>query len=365
MLRSYPHRYQNRGWQSIPFPEAHPWSVPEGSGAMATASCVLDMQDAPVPPLALLGLAGVVLASLGAVTMSKWCSEVYRRRVASARANRSGAVAVADKAKRKDYPEYTIDTVRLHSSAKDAWVVVGDGVYNVTKWAPRHPGGERNIVDISGRYDISQYSYSYRSRVCGCRAGPQGTLDWLRAIGLAPVCRARIALFGRVTLLRDSRRGRLSLLLWLGWTAVDRNFTAAVLVVLEGLVGSIPFDTACPHLCCRSAVAPDRLQTPCVGISVSIIGFSRRQRAGHRQSIACPRASTSLSSVPKTQAFPRPRASSVPISNGALIVPLQRPEAAAVFSYHQRSAHVVRTPLIPYLISGGMLLMWRTHTCIY
>ncbi|CAN0486583.1 unnamed protein product, partial [Laminaria digitata] len=72
---------------------------------------------------------------------------------ASARASRlAAAVSVeGSKAKLKRYPEYTIDTVRLHSSAKDAWVVVGDGVYDVTKWAPRHPGGERNIVDISGR----------------------------------------------------------------------------------------------------------------------------------------------------------------------------------------------------------------------
>lgn len=134
--------------------KAHPWSVPEGAGEMAASYCVLDAQDAPVPPVALLGLGGAVLASLGAVTLSKWFSEASRRRAASARASRSAASAVADKAQLKRYPEYTIDNVRLHSSAEDAWVVVGEGVYDVTKWAPRHPGGERNIVDISGRCEI-------------------------------------------------------------------------------------------------------------------------------------------------------------------------------------------------------------------
>lgn len=169
----------NRGGVGNPythFPEALPWSVPEGSGAMATASCVLDAQDAPVPPVALLGLAGAVLASLGAVTMSKWCREVSRRRAASARASRlAAAVSVeGSKAKLKRYPEYTIDTVRLHSSAKDAWVVVGDGVYDVTKWAPRHPGGERNIIDISGRCVCQLIDFGF---VCGCQEEPR-RLTW-------------------------------------------------------------------------------------------------------------------------------------------------------------------------------------------
>lgn len=186
---------KNRGGQSIPFPQARPWSVPEGSGAMATASCVLDAQDAPVPSVALLGLAGAVLASLGAVTVSKWCSEVSRRRAANARASRSAAVKVADKAKTKGYPEYTIDTVRLHSSAQDAWVVVGDGVYDVTKWAPRHPGGERNIVDISGRYDTA---YD-RLWVCG---SPK-----LRSIGQSPLLQRTNCALRKP--LHASSRGRL------------------------------------------------------------------------------------------------------------------------------------------------------------
>ena len=131
-------------------------------------------------------MAGAVLASLGAVTVSKWCSEVSRRRAANARASRSAAVAVAGKEKLKDYPEYTIDTVRLHSSAQDAWVVVGDGVYDVTKWAPRHPGGERNIVDISGRYDDTGLQEVLCVR-----------LPKLRAIVQAPFVQMRIALFAR------------------------------------------------------------------------------------------------------------------------------------------------------------------------
>ena len=187
--------------------------MPEGSGAMATASCVLDAQDAPAPPVALLGLAGAVLASLGAVTVSKWCSEVSRRRAANARASRSAAVAVAGKEKLKDYPEYTIDTVRLHSSAQDAWVVVGDGVYDVTRWAPRHPGGERNIVDISGRYDDTGLT---RGSVCAVAQAARNCPGSFRA-------NANCALRKGVALACFASWPPTAASVAWSWTAVDRN----------------------------------------------------------------------------------------------------------------------------------------------
>lgn len=118
---------------------------------MATPSCVLGSEEGvPVAPGALLGLAGAVLASLVAVTASKWSREAGRRRAAAERIPEPPSAG--KKGKGKAYPEYTIDAVQSHSTAEDAWVVVGDGVFDVTQWAKRHPGGERNIVDISGRW---------------------------------------------------------------------------------------------------------------------------------------------------------------------------------------------------------------------
>lgn len=112
--------------------------------------------------LALLGLAGTVLICLASATVSKWthanaASKIRtKRESAAAAATESTTVNTASIARKqrttKTYPEYHIEEVRIHASSKDAWVAIGDGVYDVTKWAPHHPGGERNIVDICGRW---------------------------------------------------------------------------------------------------------------------------------------------------------------------------------------------------------------------
>lgn len=134
---------------------------------MDNLSCALGAEVVEAsPPVALLRIAGAVLASLCVVTGSKWMRESGKQRASSSSSSAttntstssSGtdappAQATAKAKKAKTYPEYDIDAIKLHSSAKDAWVVIGDGVYDVTKWAPHHPGGERNIVDISGRSD--------------------------------------------------------------------------------------------------------------------------------------------------------------------------------------------------------------------
>lgn len=110
-------------------------------------SCLADVQEAPVY---LLSVAGVVFASLLAVTLSSWRRDAAKNKARDARALSDAAVA-ARKQQAKTYPAYTMDAVHKHCTANDAWVVIGDGVYDVGKWAPHHPGGERNIVDISGR----------------------------------------------------------------------------------------------------------------------------------------------------------------------------------------------------------------------
>lgn len=113
-------------------------------------SCLVDPQEAPTY---LLSIAGGVLASLLAITLLSWNREATLRQAKNARSDAADAAAAAGaaKAQPKTYPEYTMEAVHPHCTAKDAWVVIGDGVYDVTKWAPHHPGGERNIVDISGR----------------------------------------------------------------------------------------------------------------------------------------------------------------------------------------------------------------------
>lgn len=141
-----------------PFPRAQLPATVFSPMNISTCSNNLE-QVGDAPSLAVLGLAATVLAVVASVTLSKWL-RFNASRMARVAPRGTGAASVgvsvvrsemSKKAAAKKLPEYRIEDVRKHDSPDDAWVVIGDGVYNVTKWAPRHPGGERNILDISGR----------------------------------------------------------------------------------------------------------------------------------------------------------------------------------------------------------------------
>lgn len=38
---------------------------------------------------------------------------------------------------------YTLADVQKHTTANDCWLVIDGGVYDVTKFVPQHPGGEK------------------------------------------------------------------------------------------------------------------------------------------------------------------------------------------------------------------------------
>lgn len=46
---------------------------------------------------------------------------------------------------------YTMAQVRKHNKASNCWTVVGKNVYNITGWAPRHPGGRQVIISMCGK----------------------------------------------------------------------------------------------------------------------------------------------------------------------------------------------------------------------
>ena len=47
--------------------------------------------------------------------------------------------------------QFTVAEVGQHSRAQDCWMIVNDGVYDVTEYAPRHPGGPDKILGLCGK----------------------------------------------------------------------------------------------------------------------------------------------------------------------------------------------------------------------
>jgi hypothetical protein len=45
---------------------------------------------------------------------------------------------------------FTVEDVRLHNLSEDCWTIVGDGVYDVTSFTSRHPGGAKAITEMCG-----------------------------------------------------------------------------------------------------------------------------------------------------------------------------------------------------------------------
>lgn len=50
---------------------------------------------------------------------------------------------------------YTVDEVAKHNTPQDAWVIIDGKIYDVTKFAPMHPGGTQILLDYAGK-DCSQ-----------------------------------------------------------------------------------------------------------------------------------------------------------------------------------------------------------------
>ncbi|MBL8158019.1 cytochrome b5 domain-containing protein [bacterium] len=46
---------------------------------------------------------------------------------------------------------YSAADVASHNSSSDCWSIINGGVYDLTSWIPRHPGGERAIEGLCGK----------------------------------------------------------------------------------------------------------------------------------------------------------------------------------------------------------------------
>lgn len=47
-------------------------------------------------------------------------------------------------------PWYTREEVSSHASASDMWVIIGERVYDFTRYIEKHPGGSKEIMQHAG-----------------------------------------------------------------------------------------------------------------------------------------------------------------------------------------------------------------------
>ena len=60
--------------------------------------------------------------------------------------------------------QYTMCEIRRHNTAKSAWLVVGDTIYDATEYVSRHPGGEASILRKAGGRGDCTMDYNFHSR---------------------------------------------------------------------------------------------------------------------------------------------------------------------------------------------------------
>ncbi len=54
----------------------------------------------------------------------------------------------------------TEEDVAKHNQSKDLWLIIDNKVYDVTQWAPKHPGGPLTLFSVGGR-DASEIFEAY------------------------------------------------------------------------------------------------------------------------------------------------------------------------------------------------------------
>jgi cytochrome b involved in lipid metabolism len=66
--------------------------------------------------------------------------------------------------------KYKMSTVKKHKTKKSCWTVVGTGVYDLTKWVKKHPGGQSRILAMCGKNATKAFRAQHGSTGAAARA---------------------------------------------------------------------------------------------------------------------------------------------------------------------------------------------------
>jgi cytochrome b involved in lipid metabolism len=58
---------------------------------------------------------------------------------------------------------YTLADIATHNSESDCWSTINGGVYNLTTWIPRHPGGKQAIEGLCGKDGSAAFNAQHGS----------------------------------------------------------------------------------------------------------------------------------------------------------------------------------------------------------
>merc|ERR1711937_792271 len=66
--------------------------------------------------------------------------------------------------------------VAKHNTDKDCWVIIGDDVFDVTKFLPDHPGGKKAIMLYAGKDATEEFDMLHDRKVIKKYGIDQGTV---------------------------------------------------------------------------------------------------------------------------------------------------------------------------------------------
>ena len=69
-----------------------------------------------------------------------------------------------EKYERIKYNEYTMEEIELvHKQKGKLWLIIDNLVYNVTKYLPWHPGGQKVLFKLKNKDATDSFNYQHHS----------------------------------------------------------------------------------------------------------------------------------------------------------------------------------------------------------